>query len=27
MYILGNIDAKREWGFAEEYVEVIWLIL
>jgi GDPmannose 4,6-dehydratase len=24
---LGNLDAKRDWGSAPEYVEVIWLIL
>ena len=24
---LGNLDAKRDWGFAPEYVEVMWLIL
>ena len=24
---LGNIDAKRDWGFAPEYVECQWLIL
>src|SRR4051812_248488 len=24
---LGNLDAKRDWGFAKEYVEMMWLIL
>lgn len=24
---LGNLDAKRDWGFAPEYVEAIWEIL
>lgn len=24
---LGNLDAKRDWGFAPEYVECQWLIL
>jgi GDPmannose 4,6-dehydratase len=24
---LGNLDAKRDWGHAREYVEVMWLIL
>lgn len=24
---LGNIDAKRDWGFAEEYVEGMWRML
>jgi GDPmannose 4,6-dehydratase len=24
---LGNLDAKRDWGFAREYVEGMWLIL
>ncbi len=24
---LGNLDAKRDWGFAPEYVEGIWQIL
>ena len=25
--ILGNLDAKRDWGFAPEYVEGMWSIL
>lgn len=25
--ILGNIDAKRDWGFAGDYVEAMWLML
>ncbi|KVL88450.1 GDP-mannose 4,6-dehydratase [Burkholderia stagnalis] len=24
---LGNLDAKRDWGFAKEYVEGMWLML
>lgn len=24
---LGNIEAKRDWGFAPEYVEMMWLML
>lgn len=24
---LGNLDAKRDWGFAGDYVEAMWLIL
>jgi len=24
---LGNLDAKRDWGYAEEYVEGMWQIL
>ena len=24
---LGNLDAKRDWGFAPEYVETMWKIL
>ncbi len=25
--MLGNLDAKRDWGFAKEYVEAMWLML
>lgn len=25
--ILGNIDAKRDWGFAGDYVKAMWLML
>lgn len=25
--LLGNLDAKRDWGYAPEYVEGMWLIL
>jgi len=25
--VLGNIDAKRDWGFAGDYVEGMWLML
>jgi len=24
---LGNLDAKRDWGYAPEYVETMWLML
>jgi GDPmannose 4,6-dehydratase len=24
---LGNLDAKRDWGFAGDYVEMMWLML
>ena len=24
---LGNLDAKRDWGYAQEYVEAMWLML
>lgn len=24
---LGNLDAKRDWGFAKEYVEGMWMML
>jgi GDPmannose 4,6-dehydratase len=24
---LGNLDAKRDWGFAADFVEAMWLIL
>ncbi len=25
--ILGNLDAKRDWGYAKDYVEGMWLML
>lgn len=25
--VLGNIDARRDWGYAPEYVEAMWLML
>lgn len=25
--LLGNLDAKRDWGFAKEFVEAMWLML
>jgi GDPmannose 4,6-dehydratase len=25
--VLGNLDAKRDWGYAPEYVESMWLML
>jgi len=25
--ILGNLDARRDWGYAKEYVEAMWLML
>jgi GDPmannose 4,6-dehydratase len=24
---LGNLDAKRDWGYAKDYVEMMWMIL
>jgi GDPmannose 4,6-dehydratase len=27
MLFLGNIDAKRDWGYAGDYVEAMWLIV
>jgi GDPmannose 4,6-dehydratase len=24
---LGNLDSKRDWGYAEEYVEAMWMML
>ncbi|MDH5753106.1 MAG: GDP-mannose 4,6-dehydratase [Deltaproteobacteria bacterium] len=24
---LGNLDARRDWGYAEDYVEAMWLML
>jgi GDPmannose 4,6-dehydratase len=24
---LGNLDAKRDWGYAPEYVEAMWLMM
>ncbi|MGB0369718.1 MAG: GDP-mannose 4,6-dehydratase [Opitutales bacterium] len=24
---MGNLDAKRDWGYAKEYAEVMWLML
>ncbi len=24
---LGNLDAKRDWGYAKDYVEAMWMIL
>ena len=24
---LGNLDAKRDWGFAKDYVEAMWRML
>jgi GDP-mannose 4,6 dehydratase len=25
--VLGNLDAKRDWGFAGDYVEAMWLMM
>src|SRR6186997_1082384 len=25
--VLGNLDARRDWGFARDYVEAMWLML
>jgi GDPmannose 4,6-dehydratase len=27
MLYLGNIDSQRDWGYAKEYVEAMWLML
>ena len=24
---MGNLDAKRDWGYAKDYVECMWLML
>jgi GDPmannose 4,6-dehydratase len=24
---LGNLEAKRDWGYAEDYVEAMWMML
>ncbi len=24
---LGNLDAKRDWGYAKDYVNAMWLML
>ena len=24
---MGNLDSKRDWGYAKEYVEAMWLML
>ena len=24
---LGNLDARRDWGYAGDYVEAMWLML
>ncbi len=26
-FAVGNLDAKRDWGYAEDYVEAMWLML
>ena len=25
--MLGNLDVRRDWGYAKEYVEAMWLML
>jgi GDPmannose 4,6-dehydratase len=25
--VMGNLEAKRDWGFAGDYVEAMWLML
>ncbi len=25
--VLGNLDSKRDWGYAKEYVEMMWMML
>ena len=27
MFVLGNLDAIRDWGHAKDYVEGMWLML
>lgn len=27
LLFLGNLDAKRDWGYAKDYVEAMWMIL
>ncbi|GJL65415.1 MAG: GDP-mannose 4,6-dehydratase [Nitrospirales bacterium] len=27
LLLLGNLDARRDWGYAKEYVESMWLML
>jgi GDPmannose 4,6-dehydratase len=27
MLVLGNLDAKRDWGYAPEYCEGMWMVL
>ncbi len=27
LLILGNLNSKRDWGYAKEYVEMMWLML
>ena len=27
LLVLGNLDAQRDWGYAREYVEAMWLML
>jgi GDPmannose 4,6-dehydratase len=27
MLSLGNLDAQRDWGFAGDYVEAMWMML
>ena len=24
---MGNLEARRDWGYAKEYVEAMWLML
>ena len=25
--VLGNLDARRDWGYAPEYIEAMWMML
>jgi GDPmannose 4,6-dehydratase len=25
--VMGNLDSKRDWGYAKEYVEAMWMML
>ncbi len=27
LLFLGNLDARRDWGYAKDYVEAMWLML
>ena len=27
IFFLGNLDAKRDWGYAKDYIESMWLML
>ena len=27
IFYLGNLDAKRDWGYAKDYIQSMWLML